>query len=428
MTSVTPLSIALTIPTLSAGGAEKVISSMANYWAVQGHRVTIINLESNAAPPFHPLLPVVTVVGLGLGIRRRRRHEEVVKVLQRLVNLRRAISAAEPDVVIAFLTRMNVMTLLATRGLGIPVIVSERNNPREQDIHFIWNRLRSLLYRHASGVTALTQEALDFYPAPIRKKGAVIPNAFDAPPSQAERGGEKILVAVGRLVRQKGFDLLIQAYALAARDLPEWKLVIWGEGPERERLEALRDRLGLNDRIVLPGITPRPYSWIDDAHVFVLSSRFEGFANVVGEALSAGLPVIAFDCDWGPRQMVRPDVNGLLVPPQDVDALASALRELLPDRARQDRMARAARASMVAYSTHSVMAKWDEVIMRALARPPVRISTARMQGSVETEPVPQPDSALPLPAVRQGPEPRHEAAGRIAHGDGTGRESDRQGA
>jgi glycosyltransferase involved in cell wall biosynthesis len=173
-------------------------------------------------------------------------------------------------------------------------------------------------------------------------------------------------VAVGRLVEQKGFDLLLKAFSIVAEQCRDWNLVIWGEGPERAKLERLRDELGLRNRVRLPGLTPEPYGWIDGAHLFVLSSRFEGLGNVVGEAMAAGLPVIAFDCDWGPREFVKPDVNGILVPPQDVEALAKAIVMLIRNDTLRDELAVNARASMGRFSPEGILAQWDGIVRDAV--------------------------------------------------------------
>ncbi len=124
---------------------------------------------------------------------------------------------------------------------------------------------------------------------------------------------------------------MLPAFAKVAGDHPGWRLVIWGEGPERAALEALRDRLGLTDRVDLPGLTERPGQWVEDATVFVLSSRFESFGNVVTEAMAAGLPVVTTDCPWGPGEIVRHGVDGWVVAPEDVAALADGLATLMAD-------------------------------------------------------------------------------------------------
>ena len=138
--------------------------------------------------------------------------------------------------------------------------------------------------------------------------------------------------------------------------------MIWGDGELRGELEALRDRLGLADRVQLPGVTERPGQWVDDASLFVLSSRYESFGNVVTEAMAAGLPVLVTDCPWGPGEIVRHDVDGWLVPPEDVAALAKGLDLLMGDDALRARLAAAALRNVRRFGRERVMALWDELV------------------------------------------------------------------
>jgi len=150
------------------------------------------------------------------------------------------------------------------------------------------------------------------------------------------------IVAAGRLVHQKGFDLLIRAFAgtLAARDIA---LVILGEGPERDALQQLTNRLGLATRVQLMGFRANPWSYFARAAAFVCSSRWEGFGNVIIEAMACGTPVISSDCDFGPREIVRHGDSGLLVPPGNVEALGEAMRSVVDDRSLAARLAEGAR-------------------------------------------------------------------------------------
>jgi glycosyltransferase involved in cell wall biosynthesis len=364
--SALPRRIVITIQGLGAGGAEKTVSALASHWLSQGREVRIVTLEAPGTRHFHDLDARVEVEQLNLAPRRAALVPATRLAVARVAALRRTLRAARPDVVVSFLTRMNVLTLAAASGLGIAVVVSERNNPRAQPVGTAWSVARRLLYPRANGVTALTEQALAYYPRSVRRRGTVIPCAFALPemPSRRTRPGA-VLGAVGRLVDQKGFDLLIRAFALVAAEFPDWSLEIWGEGPERERLEALRDSLGLGDRIRLPGLTERPGGWLDEADAFVLSSRYEGLGNVIGEALAAGLPVAAFDCDFGPREFIRHEENGLLAPAGDVDALAGTIARLMGDPDLRARLGAAAREGMADFAPERVMTRWDSVIARA---------------------------------------------------------------
>jgi len=364
-----PLRISMVIPGLGAGGAEKALSTLANAWAEEGRKITVITLEPKGRFPYHTLDDRVAVNRLGIEPKRVRRDRAIARTLLRIVRLRSAVKESRPDVVISLLTRMNVLTLIATWGSGIPVIVSERNNPTEQKVNWFWELLRRISYERAAAVIGLTTESLAYYSHRINARGEVIPNAFSLPERPAAREGSPVLTATGRLVEQKGFDLLLRAFAQVAPQHSEWNLVIWGEGPERQNLERLRDELGLTKRVRLPGLTRKPQEWTEGSHLFVLSSRYEGLANVLGEAMAAGLPVVAFDCEWGPRKLIQHGINGWLVRSGDVTALADGLDELFGSDPLRDRLACAARASMASFAPQRIVHQWDNVIERVTGSP-----------------------------------------------------------
>ena len=195
-----------------------------------------------------------------------------------------------------------------------------------------WRLLRRLLYPFATFLVVQTESVVKWgrraaFPARVR----VIPNpvrpmhpALNCPP---ELGIRPTVIAVGRLSLQKGFDILLSAFARGG--LPsEWQLVILGDGPERPALQAQIDALGLTNNVLMPGIVAEPEQWLQHADLFVLPSRDQGFPNALLEAMNCGLPVIAFDCPSGPGEIVRNEQTGVLLPPGDTDALATAITRL----------------------------------------------------------------------------------------------------
>ncbi|MBB4186305.1 glycosyltransferase family 4 protein [Sinorhizobium terangae] len=360
--------ITIVVPGLGAGGTEHVVNVVSNHWNGLGCKVTLITLEPPDARPYYDFDPRIAVVRLGVPPRRATKMRSSFLVLQRFQRLRAAIRRSRPDLVISFLTRTNVLTLLATIGFAAPVIVSERNNPTLQPLGPFWRWLQRCLYPRAFGLVTMTQGALDHFPARIRRNGWVIANFVDLPNGWQKRRGKNILTAVGRLTRQKGFDLLLEAFSKVAASHPEWKLVIWGEGDQRRSLEALRDALGLQERVEMPGLTKRPGLWIENADVFVLSSRYEGWGIVLLEAMAAGLPVVSYECDWGPRAMITHGSDGILVPREDVEALAESLERVMADRDLRERLGARAEASAKKYMPEQILAKWDGLVSCALKR------------------------------------------------------------
>jgi glycosyltransferase involved in cell wall biosynthesis len=170
------------------------------------------------------------------------------------------------------------------------------------------------------------------------------------------------VISMGRFVSQKGFDLLLEAFAQCADAQPAWDLVVYGDGPDREDLHALMSKLGLEDRVSFPGVTEDAPAAFADGDLFVLSSRWEAFPNVLAEAMACELPVIAFDCRFGPRSIIRPGVDGVLVPHGDVDALAAAMRALMRDEGRRRRLAERAVEVRTRFSPEAIETAWDEVM------------------------------------------------------------------
>ncbi|HSX55545.1 MAG TPA: glycosyltransferase, partial [Sphingomonas sp.] len=190
----------------------------------------------------------------------------------------------------------------------------------------------------------------------------VIPNPIPSLPFRLRQEGAPQLVAVGRLTEQKGFDLLIDAFGRIAERFPDWNLLIFGEGPERSRLEEMAAEHGLLDRVFLPGNTERHGEWINAASVFVLSSRYEGFANVVGEAMQAGLAVVAFDCDFGPADMIEPGVSGVLVSAGDAAQLAAALSDVMSSEARRRQLGANAIERAQLFDERTILDRWLRLI------------------------------------------------------------------
>jgi glycosyltransferase involved in cell wall biosynthesis len=286
--------------------------------------------------------------------------------LVRVRRLREAIQTSAPDVVISFMDRTNVVALLATARTSTPIIVTERNCPMMHRTGKAWAALRRWLYPRADCVVVQSRDSLGYFSSAVRDRARVIPNPVFPPAREAyvvaEPGRSRRLIAMGRLDDQKGFDLLIRAFSRIAGAHPDWFLEIWGEGARRPKLEHLATSLGLSDRIRLPGITQQPGARMAEADLFVLSSRYEGFPNVLCEAMASGLAPVAFDCPTGPRDIIRNGVDGVLVPPADVAALALAMSRLMSDEIGRRRLA--ARAPDVAerFGIERIMGLWDDVI------------------------------------------------------------------
>jgi glycosyltransferase involved in cell wall biosynthesis len=355
------------ISTLSCGGAERVCVTLCNHWAKAGWAITLATFDDGSEPPFFPLSPRVRHVTLGLQRRSTRLVHSVANNLRRIAVLRRFVAAERPERILSFMDGTNVLALIAAWGTGIPVVVGERVDPAQHEIPLAWKFLRRVVYRRALAIAVQTRRTGAYFPRSWQRRIAVIPNPvpeIDATPGDARKSAapRRSIVGMGRLERQKGFDLLIRAFASIAPTRPEWDLKILGEGGERAALTAAISRSGLSGRIALPGREPDAMAALRAADLFVLSSRYEGFPNALCEAMACGLPVISFDCPSGPADIVRDGVDGRLIPAEDVDALARAMTELTGNAELRGALAAQATSVAARFSVERIAACWERVL------------------------------------------------------------------
>jgi glycosyltransferase involved in cell wall biosynthesis len=360
-----PMRLTLLIPSLRGGGAERVLSTLANAWAEADHTVTLFTFEPDAPIAF-ALSAAVRYQPLPLARVSSNPLEAVVSNLHRLRILRSALRESCPDVVVSFTSSANVLAIVAARGLGIPVVVSERSDPLYFKIGAFWSFLRKVTYPHATAVVCQTGIAAARLSRSTQKRVIVIPNPIACRGERfklKEVRDSKLILAMGRLDPVKGFDLLLLAFQRVAQCNPGWSLTILGEGPSRQLLERMIDALGLRGRVSLPGWVSDPFPLFSAAELFVLSSRVEGFPNALCEAMAWGLPAISFDCESGPRDIIRHGIDGLLVPPLQVAELAAAMGRLMSDPSERARFAACAPDVARRYSVDKILLRWDELLL-----------------------------------------------------------------
>jgi len=249
--------------------------------------------------------------------------------------LRNKIKQIEPDAVLSFLTQTNIMTVMATRGLDTRTVISERNDPRLQRHRPRVEYLRRLIYPRADVVTANSLGALDALSAFVpRGKLAFLPNPLlPAGGGKATAFAAPTVITVGRLVEQKGIDVLLKAWAKVAAALPGWRLMLVGGGPLEGDLKALAAKLKIDRSVEFAGHVSDPFPLLKGAKLFVLTSRFEGTPNALLEAMACGLPAVVSDASPGPSELIGSgeDAAGLIVPVEDADATAAAIIRLAGD-------------------------------------------------------------------------------------------------
>ena len=338
-------------------GAERVIAQLSNFFVAHGKICKIITLNDEEV--FYALDSRVAVLPVGF-----KSSNKVLDKLLRYQKVREMVLRERPDLVLSLPEEIGIYVLLALLGTGIPVYVSERNNPWVMPDVKITRILRTCMYPFAKGLIFQTKTAMSFFPESIRRKGVVLSNPVDAQRIPAQHSGqrEKLVVAAGRLSPQKNMPLLLKAFAIFSRKHPEYRLRIYGEGELREELVALAEALEIGQKVEFPGRSASLLEKMNPAAMFVLSSDYEGMPNVLLEAMCMGMPVISTDCpSGGPLELIEDGVNGLLVPVGDEKALSEAM-EKLTDPVYAKELADHALKLREKLTSEAVFASWYEYL------------------------------------------------------------------
>lgn len=350
---------------LNCGGAERVMTVLASGLASRGHAVTMVT--DYASDDDFPLHERVQRVIFGGKLHKITTKGRIRRTLSRIAKLRRLCVQRDADILISFVEDANSRALLATRGLKTKNLISVRVDP-EQLLQDFTKRLQiKLLYPMADGCVFQTETARQAMPAKLQKKSRVIPNPishifYDACGCP---GAEKKVVSCGRLMEQKRFDLLVDAFSRICDEFPGYSLEIYGRGLDRKTLQAKIEETGKQDRIRLMGHSGNVPEAIKNASLFVLSSDYEGLPNALMEAMALSLPVVSTDCaGGGARFLIDHGENGLLVPCGDADALADAIRKSLADPVAAKHRGEQAAQKAKTFTTENVVTQWEAYITR----------------------------------------------------------------
>ena len=374
-----PLKLVYLTPALyMAGGVERVLTLKANYFAEHfGYDVTIILTEGKGKSPFYPLSERIKVVNLNIGFEQLWNCSFLKKIfvyLKKQRQYKKALTAELmklcPDITVSLLRReINFLIGIKDGSKKIGELHVNRLNYRNfeaNDTNFIKQLFAKLWMfslvkqlKRLDRFVVLTEE--DKLAWPELKNVSVIPDPLSFVPTAQSTLGVKRVIAVGRYVYQKGFDLLLQAWAKIERQCPDWMLVVYGDG-DRAPYEQMMRNLGIDtSRCLLNGPTTDIQREYVNSSLFVFTSRFEGFGMVLVEAMACGLPVVSFACPCGPKDIVRDGEDGFLVENGNIDELVQQLMKLMVDHRLRTAFARHAQQNAQRFNIEQTALRWKSV-------------------------------------------------------------------
>ena len=347
------------ISSLSSGGAEHVLTNLAANFAEHDMDVSITSYEKR--PQFYSVASNVKL--------NKYNFTNKSKLAEWLCDYRatkKYLQKRKAAVAISFLSRCNFMLILAGLFSKTKIIVCDRNNLLRKYPKYVFD-ITCFLYRFADVVCVQTNEMKTFYPQYLQKKIVVLENPLDFDEMAAQCEGQSIekentVISVGRLERQKDFVTLIKAYKKVAELYPDWKLKIYGQGNRKDELQDLIEKENLTTSVKLCGVTHTPFLEMKKARIFVLSSFYEGFPNVLCEAMHAGLPCISTKCECGPSELITDGENGFLVDIGDIATMSEKMSLLIDDEELRNRLGRAAEKSTERLEYKTISSKWLEMI------------------------------------------------------------------
>ena len=368
------------IGSLTSGGAERVAVSLSKYLSVsEKFEVVFVTLDGYRSD-FYTLHHSVKRIAMDMSGATAGMGKYLMN-LRRMIAFRKIVRAEKPDIVLGMITRHAVISILACILLPVKVVVSERNYPGKRKNHSMWEILRKYTYRYADAHVVQTSKIAEWLRENTKSTNIhIIPNSISWPlenfepilaPSDFVKQDEKLIIAAGSFKEQKGFDLILDAIPGVLEKHPEWKLVILGGRVDedeknsgdlvREQLMSLIAEKHLENRVLLPGKAGNMTEWYQRADIFVLSSRFEGFPNVLLEAMASGTACVSFNCDTGPADLIQHGINGMLVEELNTKELGMTVYEVMNQPGLRKKLADNAIKVRNTFSEEKIMKLWIEI-------------------------------------------------------------------
>lgn len=355
-----PKKIVFLISSLKAGGAERVATTLAN-GLISNYEIILLVIGKNAG--FYPLNSQVRVIELDLQYNTHSIFQAIKANIYRISAIYTQLKQLRPHLCVSFLTHTNILAVPISKSLKIPIIVTEHGiymGLKEK----LWRVLRRVSYPYANAVCVLTKADSENYS--FIKNLIVLPNPIELPKVETDtpiNAHGKYFFSAGRLIASKQFDKLLNAFALFLKHKKtnEYTLKIAGSGSELPFLKTLAKELNIDNQVEFLGQIKNLAPYYTRAYCFILASRQEGFGNVLVESLLCDTPVIAFDCPYGPSEIITQD-NGILVPLNDIEALSEAMVRLTENDILYQHLKENAISSVEKFTTKIVIEKWSRLI------------------------------------------------------------------
>lgn len=347
---------------LRSGGAERVISTLANIFVKQQNEVNIYTISEEKS--FYEINGKVNHVKLGI---QRNAYLGKLNILKQLQKLYVTIRQDKPDVLISFIDKNNLLAIVVGKLLGIPVIISERSNPEKYNFGPVILKGFKVFYKRADAIVLQTKAVGNgFKNMNIQlPKSFVIPNPLDPVFFSNDKPvKENIILSIGRLSKEKGHDILL--HALVGIDLKDWKVIIIGDGPLLNEYKKFVQVNKLAHNVTFEGRKENVIDYYNRAKIFILPSRFEGFPNALLEALSRACVAISSDCDYGPAEIIDNGKNGYLFKVEEADELRANIVRLITNTELIDNMSNIAVESVKNYTAYEISNHWLEVIRKVV--------------------------------------------------------------
>lgn len=339
---------------MGKGGTQRVISNLANYLC-EKYQITIIQLFSSEINYY--LDKRIEVIDYS-----NSNKNKIFQVISLITKLRLFFKKNKnlEITIFSFLTKVNLISILSNLGLGNRVVISERNDPRNDKRSLIVRIFTNLLYPLSYKVVFQTEYAKSSFNKHIQKKGTIIKNPIIVPDDLSVNNQSYNIISVGRLIEQKNHCLIIEAFAKISKNKPNLKLTIYGEGDQRQKLETRIKELNLEKKVFLPGIVDNIFYELTNSMFFVLASEYEGQSNALLEAMAVGLPCIVTNCS-GVDEIVNSE-NGVLIEKGNLTELISAMEYLSNNPQERIKLGNKAKETMKNLTLNKISKEWIAIL------------------------------------------------------------------